>query len=115
MTTFVDMAHTPKEMAKESSPLAYQSVYPYGLCIRLGTDELEKLDIQGGFEVGDIIDLRCFAKVTSVSMNETADGVSRCMELQITHLAVENENTEDGADEEANEPTTRMVKNPYKK
>lgn len=112
MTTFVDMAHTPKEMAKEASPVAYQTVYPYGLCIRLGTDELEKLDIQDDFTVGDIIDLRCFAKVTSVSMNQMADSTSRCMELQITHLAVENE-----SDEEAGESTVVSKlgrRNPYK-
>lgn len=116
MTVFVDMAHTPKEMVKEASPSYQQSIYPYGLCLRLGTDELEKLDIEDDFKVGDIIDLRCFAKVTSVSMNQMADSTSRCMELQITHLAVENENNED-EDEEAGESTVVSKlgrRNPYK-
>lgn len=113
MTTFVDMVHTPKETAKEASPAYGQSLYPYGLCIRLGTDELEKLDIEDGFEVGDIIDLRCFAKVTSMSANVTTEGTNRCMELQITHLAVENENEED-EEEESTVVSKLGRKNPYK-
>ena len=63
--------------------------YPYGLKICLCEDELKKLDLDLP-SVGDVIDLRAFAEVTSVS-----DGAGgRRVELQIQKIAVENEMTE---------------------
>lgn len=103
---FVDMAHTPKEQKEELSPAA-PSIYPYGLCLCLGQDELEKLDLEEGFSIGDLIDMRCLAKVTSVSMSENSDGVYKRVELQITHMAVENEDEED-------EKPKLGRRNPYK-
>jgi hypothetical protein len=111
MDSFVDMARKPAEMAKISGS-AYpatpeQPIYPYGLCIHLNQEDLEKMDLEDGFEVGDVIDMRCLAKVTSVSKNETTEGVNSRVEIQITHLATETEYEESEA--------PRAVKNPYKK
>lgn len=67
--------------------------YPFGLKICLCEGELKKLglDLPG---VGDVIDLRAFAEVTSVS-----DGAGgRRVELQIQKIAVENEMTENEKD-----------------
>jgi len=69
--------------------------YPCGLCICLTERELEKLDLDGDCEVGDVIDLRAFAAVTSVSKSEGPDGPKCRIELQIQKLAVENEMTEE--------------------
>lgn len=82
---------TPIPVKSEDMPQ-----YPYGLRICLSQDELEKLDLEADCEVGDVIDLRAFARVTSVSKNQMSDGSQQCrVELQIEQLAVENESSED--------------------
>lgn len=80
--------------------------YPWGLSISLGNDELEKLDLDGDCTAGDTIDLRAFAKVTSVSVREINGRQERRIELQITDLAVESEE-EEVRDEETSEPRGR--------
>ena len=96
----VDMAKTPDEKADESArmaaamPVSEVRDYPYGLAITLCEDDLEKLDLEDDCDIGDVIDLRAFARVTSVTKNQ-ADGKDRVrVELQIEQLAVENESTE---------------------
>lgn len=101
----VDMARTPeeKEEAVESATLpAVDSVpdYPYGLCLRLSHEELEKLGLDADCEIGDMIHLFAMAKVTSVSMSDSERGGHYCnVELQITHLGLEDEDTEEEPDE----------------
>lgn len=105
-TQMIDMAKSPEEVKKDVGqeaapgwPLTTQ-VYPYGLCIRLEDDTLEKLGLGNEMpSVGDMIHLCAMAKVTSVSENEMEDGNGgkksrRCIELQITHLATESEDDE---------------------
>jgi hypothetical protein len=99
----IDMAKTPDEIKEEigemvcpSPPGKYKGPrYPYGLALCLGKDELEKLDLDTDCEVGDTIHLFALAKVTSASQSELADGTTEYrIELQITHLGVEDENDE---------------------
>ena len=116
--SLVDMAKSPEEMSKEYGGLtvAMQSVYPYGLCMCLGQDELDKLGIDFSvLEVGDIIDMRCFAKITSKSQNATTSGESSRVELQITHMDAEDESREDEEYNEDEKAEPYKVKNPYKK
>ncbi len=101
MKSFVDMAITPKEMKAELAepmPVMAESDrprYPYGLCLCLGQHELEKLGISSMPDAGDMIHLMAMAKVTSVSERDTEDGGKDCrVELQITHLALEDEDRE---------------------
>jgi len=97
-----DMGKTPDEAKEDMGPLDVPSVtnrYPYGLCISLDEDQLKKLDLEKP-DVGDMIHLFAMARVTSVSENEKSDGSKCCrVELQITHLGLEDENDE-GAEEE---------------
>jgi hypothetical protein len=74
--------------------------YPYGLRICLTHKELEKLGIDGDCDVGDMIDLRCFATVTSISKNETEGGAECRIELQIEKIALEDEMDETEEEEE---------------
>lgn len=88
---FVDMARTrepPKEAVVPEVPAPPD--YPYGLCLALSQDELDKLGASGGeFAIGDIVDLRALAKVTSISQH-ASDGQESCrVELQITHLGLD--------------------------
>lgn len=97
-----DMAvsHDAAEEAGEAELAAVETPpaqYPYGLCLALSEDELQKLEVEDGeLEVGDLLDLRALAKVTSVSKSDVEGGGARCrIELQITHMALENETTEE--------------------
>ena len=106
-STMVDMAKTPEEVKKDA-PAAVTlgdtppkvPVYPWGLCLSLDEDSLSKLKLDGEMpSVGEMIHLCAMAKVTSVSENEMEDGnggkkTCRRVELQITHLATENEDDE---------------------
>jgi hypothetical protein len=116
----IDMAKTPEQVKEETAPAKALSlgdraptvpVYPWGLCIRLEDDTLAKLNLgQEMPSVGEMIHLCAMAKVTSVSENESEDGnggktTRRCIELQITHLAVEDEDQEGAAVEAAEQKT----------
>lgn len=115
-STMVDMARTPEEV-KEDAPATLGEkppkgpLYPWGLCLRLDKDSLEKLGLDGEMpSVGEMIHLCAMAKVTSVSENETEDGnggkaTNRCIELQITHLATENEDQENAEIEDREQKT----------
>jgi hypothetical protein len=106
--TMVDMAKTPDEVKKDMADMAVPAtsakpttpVYPYGLCISLTEEEMAKLGLEGDLpQIGEMIHLAAMAKVTSVSQNEREDAsgkkVACCrVELQITHLATENEDEE---------------------
>lgn len=103
-SSMVDMKRTDAEKAAADGPFAVSSVggptgpdYPWGLRIRLGQEELAKLDLDGDCKAGDMIDLRAFAKVVNVT-HDQIDGKTRCsIELQIEQLAVENESEEEPA------------------
>lgn len=99
----VDMAKTPEEMVKDagSYPMSIgsQSKYPYGLSIRFCQETLDKLGLDGDCEVGDFIHVFGLAKVTSVSKNDTGEGEKCDVELQFTHLGVEDEDEENEKEE----------------
>lgn len=101
----VNMARTPEEKAEQMhrdsfpTPVSEMQDYPYGLCVTLTEEDLEKLDLDDDCEIGDMIDLRAFARVTSVNKNQVG-GKDRCrVELQIEELSVENEATEEPGEE----------------
>ncbi len=111
--SMVDMRRTPEEKTEASMPMAYACDYPYGLCISLGKDELEKLEVDfDSVEVGETYHLFILAKVTAKSKheNETSEDSER-IELQITHMGAESENAEDD-ESEAEEPVHKKM---YKK
>ena len=100
----VDMKMDKSEKADFMMPEAPD--YPYGLCISLCQDELEKLDIDyDDVSVGDMIHLVCMATVTSVSCHDSETSGPSCrIELQITHIAAEDE------EEETKEVTSKLYK-----
>lgn len=100
-TKLVDMENDDEDQIDLAVPaIAERPKYPWGLRICLTHRELEKLGLDADCEVGDVIDLRAFAVVTSCSLNETEGGRDCRVELQIQKLAFENESTEDMGDEE---------------
>lgn len=100
-----DMKRTPKEKEEPIMGAALvapsEPDYPWGLRITLGTEELEKLDMEGDCEVGDYLHMHCLAKVTSVSEDERGGKKECTVSLTITHMEAEDESSEnDEAEEE---------------
>lgn len=93
-----DMRMTPSEAADCFCPSPKDApLYPYGLCISLCQDELDKLGIDyDDVCVGDIVHIHALGMITSKSCSERQDGEpSERIEIQITHLASESEDEED--------------------
>lgn len=91
----VDLKLTEQGAEQEYPSTPDKPVYPYGLCISLCENELDKLGYSADdFMVGDMLHLHCMANVTSVSKNETQHGVHSRIELQITHISAESEDEE---------------------
>lgn len=102
----VDMAATPDEEQEILSPSPPK--YPYGLCISLCQDELEKLGLEEEeLSVGDMIHLHALAKVTSVSSYESEDGSHDRVELVLAYIAAEDEDEEN---EEEDRETPRLYR-----
>lgn len=100
----VDMKRTPAEKVEAAAPPTPIEApdYPYGLCICLDQECLDKLELDPDCEGGDTIHLVAFAKVKARS-EEVINGERKCrIELQITDLAVEDED-EEGEKAEAGE------------
>jgi hypothetical protein len=94
----VSLERTPEDKVREHATempaiLSIPDV-PYGLRICLTEAELEKLDLEDECEVGDMVHLFCMAKVTSVSKEDSGGGPRCRIELSITDMAVEDEDTE---------------------
>jgi hypothetical protein len=106
-----DMARTREEMIKDNNAypvsIGDQSIYPYGLCLSLDNETLDKLDLDGDCEPGDFIHLFALCKVTSVSKNDTGDGMKCRIELQITHAGVESEDEENEEEDKKIRPRPR--------
>lgn len=98
MVKLVDMARSAEEIKDDSSPISLSNspLYDYGLTLRLNSESLEKLNLDDSdVEVGDLLDFRAMAKVTSVSKHDTGDGEKCCVELQVIMMGIpENESTE---------------------
>lgn len=115
LPAMVNMANTPEEkeeIAETSQPIAAnQPNYPWGLSISLCNKELDKLGIDvDNVNVNDIFHLHCFAVVTSKSSNQVqgTEPNSR-IELQITHIAAEDEGEEDDEAEEAMKRSSKDI------
>lgn len=64
---------------------------PYGLCISLTNEELDKLGMDDDCEVGDILHMVCMARAKSVNKNENGCRI----EMEIFDIEVlEDENEE---------------------
>lgn len=111
----VDMKKSPAEKAEDScpTPIDRQPDYPYGLCISLCDDELEKLDLDvSDVEPGDMLHLHCLATVTSKSeRTDIPAGPSCRVELQITHVSIpESEDEENRDADKSMTPAKKMSK-----
>ena len=66
--------------------------WPYGLRISLTEKELAKLDLDvADADVGDLVDLRAFGVITSISQDEGSNGKTARVEIQLQKLALADE------------------------
>ena len=66
--------------------------YPWGLRITLDNKALDKLNLDiGKVNVDDEIELECRACVISVRHNKSGYGSDKSIELQLTHLCIEED------------------------
>ncbi|WP_138651730.1 capsid staple protein [Pseudoxanthomonas sp. X-1] len=88
----VSMKKTDEEEKKEASSECCgdykEPDYPWGLRVRLEDEQLEALGIGSMPPVGAPMELQALAKVISVSEEQVEGKPKRCLELQITDLAV---------------------------
>lgn len=98
---FVDLKRTKAD--KKSREESYKNMspdgddYPYGLTVRLSSDELKKLGLSTMPKTGTEIELEAKAYVVSVTDNQRDGRHERSIELQLRKIALE------GADDEPEE------------
>ena len=75
LSNMISMEQEPVDSEGGDMPKISRPLYPYGLSFCLENSELEKLDVDiEDWAVGDIFPLDIFAKLTSLSQNESTDG-----------------------------------------
>lgn len=102
------MARTEHEKEKDMQGPAVSEAgegptYPYNLSISLTNDELEKLGIDcedDDAKVGNFLHGHFLAEVTGYNKSDTGTGEKHTLNLQITHLAIEDEDEENEEAEE---------------
>ena len=68
--------------------------YPYGLQIRLETEDLDKLGIDiESFSVNDKVSITAVAEITSLSSSKTRNDENQNMQLQITKMDIQTAKT----------------------
>ncbi len=88
-TSMVSMKRTPKEIKEEETVEWTPPEYPYGLELRLGNDEMEKLGMNGIPEVGAKVNVSGAGEITGAHMSKRAgEPDHRSMTIQITDMAV---------------------------
>ena len=94
MAGLVSMARSSEALKQDRAygtimPIAdttEQPVYPYGLCISLSDEELEKLKLDCDCDVGEEITFVIRCEVTSVSQSKAPEGSRSRLELQIVAM-----------------------------
>lgn len=91
--TMVSMKRTPKDKRKDmGEPCSIEAMapdYPWGLCIHLDADELDKLGLTELPQVGTEIPVTVKVKVTRVSQSAVeGSDEQRSVDLQITDMGI---------------------------
>jgi len=101
MPNLVSMKMSPAEAKKSYEPtmMTDKPEYPYGLCIHLNEESIAKLGLKSLPDAGETLLLMAKVQVSSVSMRDTQEGQDRCLDLQITELALAEDKTQKSAEE----------------
>ena len=92
MRKFVDLKREPEKTEASPADVHFTGLdYPPGMCLMLNDETMKKMDLDASAVVGDMLHIHAIAKVTSVASHEAAGDR---IELQVTHLAIEDEDKE---------------------
>lgn len=95
----VNMKLTTKEVKKEGNEMAVcgqDSPYPWGMCIRLEKEELDKLKMAKLPQVGDELHITAVGKVTSVASSlRDQNDEDKTVSIQIVMMSVDDEGADD--------------------
>jgi len=91
MATLINMQQSAEEVKEQVQPsVADAPRYPWGLCITLNDDSLEKLGVKGLPAVGTAVTIVAKAEVSRTSDYQTQGNESEMsMDLQITDLQID--------------------------
>jgi hypothetical protein len=90
MASLINMENTSAEAEEQVSPTADAPKYPWGLCISLNDESLEKLGVKTLPAVGTDVTIIAKATVSGTSEFSTeGEGSRASMDLQITDLQVD--------------------------
>lgn len=91
MATLINMQQSAEEAKEQNEPAVSEAPkYPWGLCITLNDDSLEKLGVKSLPAVGSQVTIVAKADVSRVSGYQTQGGDSEAsLDLQITDMQVE--------------------------
>lgn len=97
----VDLEYDDEDSIDEMHPAMVEKPrYPYGLRLCFTHKELKKLGLEPDCSVGDLIDIRAFGEVTSVSASDGPSGKECRIEIQIQKIALEDEMKEGPDDDD---------------
>ncbi len=97
----VNMARSVEEIKDSASPIINTPLYSYGLTLRFDQETMDKLNLDySDVEVGDMLHMVNMVEVTSVSKHDNGSGHQCCIEMTVTHIGLENEDTEYGDEAE---------------
>lgn len=103
----VSMEYDDEDSLDAAMPIAMpeRPQFPYGLNLTLSEKELGKLGLDPAeAEVGGMVHGHFMACIRSVSKNDTENGESCRVELQIERLAIESEDEENAEADDAEAP-----------
>jgi len=88
MTSLINMQQSAEEAKEYTEPsVADAPKYPWGLCITLNDDSLEKLNVTTLPAVETVVTIVAKATVSRISEDQTQGGETRrSMDLQITDM-----------------------------
>lgn len=91
MASLINMENTQQEAQQMVSPTKDEAPkYPWGLCITLSDDSLDKLGVKALPSVGTEVTIVAKATVSRTSENATeGDGANSSMDLQITDMQID--------------------------
>lgn len=91
MASLINMENTAQEAQAQVNPTAADGPkYPWGLCITLNDDSLEKLGVKTMPAVGTEVTIVAKAQVTGTNERQSENGESySSMDLQITDLQID--------------------------
>jgi len=95
----VDLKRSDADKAEDAikglcMPKSSEPDYDYGLNLTFNEETIEKLNLDDDVSVGDFLHIHAFARVTGVHEDERDGKCNRRIELVLTHVASEDEESE---------------------